>query len=160
MERPVHLIVLVGIPGSGKTTYARRLLARCPMMKSVSPDSIRDKIYPGYEQGLVEHAVINQQLIFGIAYRELGKALAAGHDVIFDATNLTRAARKPLVRLAQRHGAVPIAHYFPIHLYQALPRNRRRQRQVDPEKMAQMSGMLQPPTRKEGFARVVVHEQN
>ena len=158
-QRRPHLVVVVGIPGSGKTTYARRLQARCRAMRLVSPDLIRDQLYPGYEQGLVDHRQVNHRRIFDLAYQEVAAALAAGEDVIFDATNLTVSRRRGLLRLAQEHGAIPIAHYFPISLPLAFARNAGRARRVPNSAIARMHVLLQPPTRAEGFARVVAHPQ-
>ena len=156
-QRRTHLIVLVGIPGSGKTTYAHRLLARCRTMRAISPDLTRERLYPGYERGLINHALINQQRIFGIAYREVSDALSSGVDVLFDATNLTIARRRRLIRLAWQHNAVPIAHYFTADIALALHRNRLRHRRVPTSIIMRMFAILQPPTHTEGFVRVVTH---
>ena len=167
VRRP-RLLVLVGIPGAGKTTWARRFRVRHsgaqsaphPGMRLVSPDLIRERLHPGYEQGLVEHRLINHHRIFTLAYREVADALAAGADVLFDATSLTRLRRRRLIKLARVHGAQAIAHYFPITLAQAIERNNSRQRHVPEGVIAQMVAMLEAPTRTEGFARVVVHTVN
>lgn len=157
--RRLHLVVLVGIPGSGKTTYARQLLTRCRAMRLVSPDIIRERLHPGYEQGRAEHRQMNHRRIFAIAYREAAEALDAGQDVVFDATSLTGTSRRRLLRLAEGFGAIPIAHYFQATLRLALARNAARQRRVPAGVIAHMLKILVPPTREEGFARVVVHPQ-
>jgi predicted kinase len=160
MRRRPHLVVLVGIPGSGKTTFARRLLSRCRAMCWVSPDLIRERLYPGYERGQAEHRQMNHRRVFSIAYRELAEALEAGQDVIFDATSLTVASRRRLLRSAERYDAIPIAHYFPIALPPALARNAHRHRRVPAGVIARMHAILVPPRREEGFARVVEHPQS
>ena len=159
MQRRRHLVVLIGIPGSGKTTYARQLLARCRAMRLVSPDIIRERLYPGYEQGEAEHRQINDRRIFAIAYREMADGLEAGQDVVFDATSLTRIHRRKLLRLAEGFGALAVAHYFRTSLPLALGRIARRQRRVPAGAIAHMLKILEPPEREEGFARVVVHVQ-
>jgi len=128
-------------------------------MRLVSTDIIRERLYPGYELGQADHPLMNNRRIFAIAYREVTEALDAGHDVVFDATSLTRASRRRLLRLAEQSGAVPVARYFPVSLSLALSRNARRPRRVPPGAIAHMLTILQPPTRKEGFARVVTHIQ-
>ena len=155
--RPPHLLVLVGIPGAGKTTYARRLCARCPAVRLISPDEFRERLYPGYQAGRSDIYRMDNDRIFRLAYRAVTEALAAGKDVVFDATSLTVSRRQKLIQLGQRYAAVLIARYFPIHPREALHRNRLRPRQVPPAVILHMAAMLQPPERAEGFARVVRH---
>lgn len=102
---------------------------------------------------------MNHRRIFAIAYREVAGALDGGQDVIFDATSLTRTRRRKLLLLAEGFGATPVAHYFQAALPLALARNAARQRRVPAGVIAHMLKILQPPTREEGFARVVVHPQ-
>ncbi len=154
-ERRPHLLVLVGIPGAGKTTYARQLLARCPSLRLVSPDLVREELYPGYARDAVAHEQIDNRRVFSQAFGEVRTALVAGQDVIFDATNLTIDARHMLVLLGRRAHAILIARYFPIAVMAALRRNRGRLRQVPTGVIARMAAKLQPPTRAEGFQRVV-----
>jgi predicted kinase len=154
-RRP-HLEVLVGIPGSGKTTYADRLRARCPQLCVVSPDAVREQLYPGYAQGLVEHRLINHRRVFGMAYRAIAAALAAEHPVLFDATSLTAGSRHGLIALARRACAAISARYFPISLPEAFRRNRARPRQVPTVVIAHMASILVPPSKIEGFDRVVI----
>ncbi|MHB9023162.1 MAG: AAA family ATPase [Armatimonadota bacterium] len=157
--RPPHLLVLVGIPGSGKSSYASRLQARCPGVCVISPDALRQQLYPGYEDGRVDVRHIDDHRIFQRAYAALAEALHAGRDVLFDATSLTRARRGKLLRLGRRAGAIITARYFPISLAEAFRRNRLRPRQVPPGAIAHMAKMLAPPDPSEGFDRVVVHRQ-
>jgi len=158
MPRRPRLDVLVGIPGSGKTTFARRARARRPGVRVISPDAIRDTLYPGYEAGQVDVRRIDNARVFREAYRAVAEALTDGADVIFDATSLTERRRRKLVALGRRHGARLIARYFTITLSEALRRNRARPRQVPPGIIAHMANLLQPPTEAEGFDRVIVME--
>jgi len=152
-----HLEVLVGIPGSGKTTFAAHRRSHTPALHIVSTDVIREQLYPGYEEGRIRHHFIDHRLIFRLAYHELSDALQQGHDVLFDATSLTVRRRHKLILLGRRYGAMIIAHYFPIPLGVAFHRNRGRARQVPRGAMMQMAGLLEPPTTAEGFDRVIVH---
>lgn len=65
--------VMMGIPGSGKSTYAESL--GCWI---VSPDIIR------------ETHLVSSPEAFEIARREVAALLQDGHDVVFDATNTIR----------------------------------------------------------------------
>lgn len=152
-----YLLVLVGIPGSGKTTYAIGLCARCPDLVLISPDIIREELYPGYAVGRVDVRHIDDHRVFRIAYGAVAEALEAGRSVLFDATSLTVTRRRRLVTLGHRHGACVRARYFPITLQEAFHRNNLRARQVPTGAIAHMASVLTPPRCEEGFDRVVTH---
>jgi len=132
-------------------------MARCPSITFISPDAIREELYPGYELGQVEHRHIDHHRVFRMAYHAVAEVLHARWDVLFDATSLTVTRRRKLVLLAHREQAATSARYFPIDLAEAFRRNSLRPRQVPPGIIAYMAKVLQPPTRDEGFDRVVTH---
>jgi predicted kinase len=68
---------MVGIPGCGKSTYAKSL-----GLPVVSTDEIREEI-----NGDVENQN-NGALVFDLAYERVADFLAHGKDCIFDATNV------------------------------------------------------------------------
>lgn len=76
----VHM--LVGIPGSGKTTFSKKLAEEINAVV-VSTDRIR-KENPG----------INEDDVFPEVYRLCGYYLMLGYDVILDATNIDKGVRK------------------------------------------------------------------
>ena len=92
----IHM--LVGIPGSGKSVYARELEKQTRGI-IVSTDGIRQKLFGG------ESRQKNTYVIFDEAFREIGQALAGGRDVIFDATNVDRDRR---AKFLKRFGGVPV----------------------------------------------------
>ena len=74
---------LIGIPASGKSTYAKN-----HGKNIVSTDSIRKEINGD------ENIQANRGLIFNIAHKRIIEILKNNEDVIFDATNITRHDRK------------------------------------------------------------------
>lgn len=82
------LILTVGLPRSGKTTWAR--VQGCPI---VNPDSIRLALHG---QRFVAKA---EQFVWAIAYTMVEALFLAGHNkVIVDATNVSRARRDEWVK--------------------------------------------------------------
>jgi predicted kinase len=92
--------VLIGASGAGKTTLAARLFAPSDVLSS---DALREAVSGDAAD---QRAT---RVAFGILHREVRRRLAAGRLVVVDATNVERAARLTLVRLARAAGVPAIA---------------------------------------------------
>ena len=97
------LILLSGLPGAGKTTFAHAL-AQVLDFEHVESDAIRRSMaaqptYSGPESAAV----------FARAEALAAAALAAGRHALVDATNLTPKDRKRFIRLADRAAGAFIA---------------------------------------------------
>ena len=115
------LLLLAGLPASGKSTLARRLAALGATV--VSLDAIRADL------GDVTDQSRNADVV-AIAQMRVEEALAAGQWVVLDATNLRRAWRQRWERLAAEM-QVPIRiHWVRTPLVLCLWRNWRRTRRV------------------------------
>ena len=99
-----NLIVLTGVPGSGKTTIRNRLLKDNPDAFVISFDDIKESLYGpegkfpeiGREfGGNYEKASRANPEIFD-AEKEvvISKARESGKDIIFDTTGLTESTRR------------------------------------------------------------------
>jgi len=99
----VALVLLSGLPGSGKTTFARALAGRIGATH-VESDAIRRSIArrPDYSAG-------ESALVFARVEGDARRALAGGRPAIIDATNLTNRDRRRFVRLANEMGVRLIA---------------------------------------------------
>lgn len=93
------LLVLCGLPGSGKSYFAAALAQRVPLAV-LSSDRLRKLLIPQPRYTRGEH-----RRVFAAAHLLLAQLLAAGYGVIFDATNRTERARQPLYALAEQAGA-------------------------------------------------------
>eukprot|EP01012_Entosiphon_sulcatum_P012212 TRINITY_DN17630_c0_g1_i1.p1 TRINITY_DN17630_c0_g1~~TRINITY_DN17630_c0_g1_i1.p1 ORF type:complete len:603 (+),score=77.88 TRINITY_DN17630_c0_g1_i1:21-1829(+) len=80
--------MLVGIPGSGKSTFAAQQRQKNPDLVVVSTDDIRREIY-----GTVNEQSKSSE-VFDIAKKRVVEALEADLDVILDATNTVAKYRK------------------------------------------------------------------
>jgi protein phosphatase len=96
----MSLVALVGISGSGKSTFARRHFAATEVLSS------------DFCRGLVADDENDQDATpdaFDVLHYIAGKRLAAGRLTVVDATNVQPAARKSLVDLAQSRDVLPVA---------------------------------------------------
>jgi predicted kinase len=104
----VELVILVGLPGSGKSTFYRERLAATHAI--VSKDLLKREGRPGRRQEAL-----------------IAAALAAGRAVAVDNTNPRVADREPLVALARAHGARVVAYVFRSTVAECRARNRLRE---------------------------------
>ncbi|RHO64992.1 ATP-binding protein [Butyricicoccus sp. AM05-1] len=95
-EKKPTFYMMVGVPGSGKTTYARQI----PNATVLSSDDIRAEI--GADGG---DKKMHKQ-VFDILHERTKEALSAGNDVVYDATNLRHTRRAERVPDDAVHGAL------------------------------------------------------
>lgn len=93
------LVVLSGLPGTGKTTFAARLAARLDAFVLES-DAVRRELFPERRYTRRESSAV-----FATVRERAAAALAKGSDVVIDATNLREWERTGFRELAGRHGA-------------------------------------------------------
>ena len=140
----MRLIITVGLPGSGKSTYLAAL-----GVNAISSDEIRR---------LIADDPTDQSMnarIFSVIRYLIRQRIAAGRPVTFvDATHLTRWERKPYRVLAQRYGCTFEALFFDVPLETCLERNRLRERLVPEEAIREMARKLELPAADEGFAKI------
>jgi predicted kinase len=123
----MRLILLVGVPGSGKSTIGAQ--ANLPV---VSTDAIR------VELGHGDFDARRNEEVFKVAYKRITDTLNEGSDVIFDATNLTESSRRSAIAIAKRLGATPEAWVIETDLAILRARNRSRSRVVPEEVIDRM----------------------
>ena len=93
------LVALCGLPGTGKSHFARELIKRIPLLV-LETDRLRKILVtkPRYRPG--EH-----RRVFRTCYLLIEEYLKQGRSVLFDATNLTEDFRRPLYHIAGKSGA-------------------------------------------------------
>jgi predicted kinase len=129
------LVIFVGLPASGKSTYYFKHFGDTHV--HVSKDLLSRG---GRQEPLIE------------------KALAAGRSVVVDNTNPSPAARAPLIALGRRHGARIVGYFFEIDVKTALVRNRGREGKARVPDVALFvtKKKLVPPSYDEGFDEIHV----
>ena len=96
----LSLVVLVGVTGSGKSTFAR---AHFKPTEVISSDFCRGVVADDENDQSATPAAF--ELLHYIA----GKRLAGGRLTVIDATNVQPEARRELVLLAREHDVLPVA---------------------------------------------------
>ncbi|GAB4540181.1 MAG: AAA family ATPase [Anaerolineae bacterium] len=93
------LVMLCGLPGTGKSTIARRLATRLPAVV-VEADRVRQKLFspPTY-------SAWESQQVHRVCHTLIGWYLRRYYHVVYDATNLYEYHRAMVYRLAARSGA-------------------------------------------------------
>ena len=86
------LIMMVGIPGSGKSTYAKKLIERNPSWKYVSRDEVRYEYVTDKE-----HYFDHEFDVYKEFCNRVSMHLINGDTVIADATHLSKGSRYKLI---------------------------------------------------------------
>jgi predicted kinase len=131
-----RLTVLMGAPGSGKSTYASKF-----------PNVVTTERTAGKSPGEILHS----------AYKQINQKLAAGQDVVFDTTGANPAVRKAALSIAKKHGAQASLCVMDTPLHACL--EGRRDGKVAPSVVRRMHADVQrqiPGVHAEGFSNVRV----
>lgn len=139
--------IMVGLPGSGKSSYIRNILLNKHYVY-LSSDDIRTDMF-GFEDQT------HNSEVFDRMQKETVKALLAGFDVIYDATNISKKRRRNIIQLAKEKGAVINAYLICTPISVILERNITRvERKIPWDKLVQMIQTIEVPMYYEGFDNI------
>ena len=148
MNRP-KLILLCGLPGSGKTFYAEKIKDSYSYIVHLSSDAIRKELYGD------ESIQGNPSEVFSLMQNRAIEFLNNGYDVIYDATNITRKDRASIIAKCPK-----VAHiechivWAPIEI--CIERDASRKRTVGKEVIDRMLKRFQAPYYDEGIDEIEV----
>jgi polynucleotide kinase-phosphatase len=147
----MSLVVLMGVSGAGKSTFAARHFAPTQVLSS------------DFCRGLVADDVNDQSATnaaFDVLHYIAGKRLAGGRVTVVDATNTQREPRRQLVELAKEHDVLPVAIVLDVPEAECVRRNESRpDREFGAAVVHRQQGELHRSLRhlaKEGFRHVHV----
>lgn len=111
--------ITIGIPASGKTTWARQFVADNPDSTIiVSRDDIRAA--HGWRSGF------NEQAVTRIHRAQMEAGFLEGLDVVVADTNINKSFRNKLIKFCHEHAQDVVLYKFPIALDEAILRDSKR----------------------------------
>jgi predicted kinase len=113
------LYITVGLPGSGKSTYAKEFI-KGKEIEYLSSDSLR-AVY-----GKSEEDQTVTPLVFGHIKRKVDEFLKDGKNVMVDATSVNRKERSDYINTAKKYGAKVVAIVFKMDRQGLIDRNKKR----------------------------------
>ena len=113
------LYITVGLPGSGKSTYAKEFI-KGKEIEYLSSDSLRAVFGKSEEDQTVT------PLVFGHIKKKVDEFLKDGKNVMVDATSVNHKERSDYINTAKKYGAKVVAIVFKMDRQGLIERNKKR----------------------------------
>ena len=145
-----NLVMLCGLPGSGKSVYAEMLHDKYGYVVH-SSDSIRKELF-GDEQSQEDNT-----MVFNLLHKRVKDDLVDGKCVVYDATNLSRRRRKYLLtNYLKGVECTKYCYFIPTPYKKCLKNNKKRDRRVPENVIKHMYMTFQVPAKTDGFDDVFI----
>ena len=149
-----RLIIVTGIPGSGKTYFIRNHKVLLKEYVHISRDEIRFQFLRGEDSAKENYFKYEHQVLKEF-YLQINKFLYLGFDVFADATHLTKKGRRELLDNVKGYTKLE-SLFFNTPLSIALKRNKKRKglERVPDNVIRGMYERLEEPDFDEGFETI------
>lgn len=143
-----ELIMLVGLPASGKSTWAKEYSETHPDYIVHSSDKLREEMYgDNYDDA-------DNSKVFEELHRRILEDLKM-HSVIYDATNLVKKRRVHFLKGVPKHVYKTCIMFLKTY-EKCLKDNSKRENSVPDEVITRMRKVFSPPMYHEGFNEIRV----
>lgn len=126
------LLMLKGLPASGKSTYALELLAKDPAFKRLNRDNLRDMVDGGKWSESREKLIRRSQLALAEIY------MSANYNVVVDDTNFSQSAQEMWWQFTEQHNATLQVKFFDTPLEECIKRDLKRPNSVGKDVIVSM----------------------
>lgn len=141
-----ELVIMIGLPGSGKTTFAKE---NYPNHTIISSDAMRKELYGD------ENDQSHNNDLFNEIHARIRSELESEHDVVFDATNINRKRRITLLREYLKNVEFKAtACVMATSVDRCIRDDKKRERQVGEAVIRRMRSGFNPASYWEGFDRI------
>lgn len=146
------LIVTVGLPGSGKTSWVDDFIAenQGQAIDVISSDRIREEIFND-----IEDQNHNGE-VFDLMKRRTKESLSQGHIAIYEATNISSKRRRALLNELKKYYDKAICLFKYKRLSACQIDNEERDREVPSDVIDRMYRNFEIPHKNEGFDEIIV----
>ena len=146
----MNFIMLVGLPGAGKSTIAQKFTNNDYTI--LSPDQLRNE--------LNIHEIDRIKEILEILYEKLDLAVQNSKNIVFDSTNLTIKRRREILNLLpDTYTKICYIVEVPIELCKERNSHRIGYSKVSEEEYDRMEQVYTLPTLKEGWDEIIYLEE-
>lgn len=143
------LIMMIGLPASGKTTFANKLEEDGYIVHS--SDKIRKELFDNMDNQ------DNNTLVFGTLHKRIITDLYEGNNVIFDATNMSMKRRRAFLESLNKIDCIRHAVVMATPFNECIERDKARERTVGAHIIDRMYRQFQFPMYQEGFDDIKIN---
>lgn len=146
------LIVTVGIPGSGKTSWVKDYIEenKDKNIEVISSDEIRKELLND-----IEDQSKNKE-VFDVMKKRTKESLSNGHITIYEATNISSKRRRALLKEMKKYYSKAICLFKYKNLIDCIIDNDTRSKRVPDEVIERMYKNIEIPHKCEGFDEIII----